>query len=73
MIDFYILWTYHANYSSAPVKIRAYNAKEAVKNFTSFYSEDFQKKATVYAFTEKPIGVWRDGKLNLADDTESTF
>lgn len=61
MIDFYILWTYEANYSDSPIRIRARNAQDAVKSFAKFYSEDFQKKATVYAFTELPSCVWKNG------------
>ena len=67
MLDFYILWTYSANYSEKPFKIRAYNAKEAITNFTKYYSDDFQKRATVYAFTEPPalrlVMAWKNGKI----------
>lgn len=71
MMDFYILWTYKANYNERPVRIRARSAKEAVKDFAAFYSEDFKKHATVYAFTEAPIGVWRNG--NFAEEKEVNF
>ena len=64
MQDYYILWTYHANYSDKPTKIRAYNAKDAVKNYVKFYSEDFKKHAKVYAFTEPPVSVWNNGSFS---------
>lgn len=68
MQDYYILWTYAANYSDRPVKIRAHNAKEAVRSFAKFYSDDFQKKATVYAFTEPPVSMWKNG--NATNDID---
>lgn len=71
MIDFYIMWTYQANYSERPMKIRAHNAKDAIKNFTSFYSDDFKNKATVYAFTEPPVSMWKNGIL--VNNMESNF
>jgi hypothetical protein len=71
MMDFYILWTYSANYSDRPIKIRAHNAQEAVKSFAKFYSKDFQDKATVYAFTEPPVGIWKNG--GTSSDNDSGF
>ena len=67
MLDFYIIWTYHANYSDKPAKIRAHNAREAVKNYVKFYSPDFQKHAKVYAFTEPPVSVWNNGNFSDED------
>lgn len=61
--DYYVIWTYLGNYSDSPMRIRARSAKDAVESLVKFYSEDFRKKATVYAFTELPAGLWKDGKI----------
>ena len=72
MQDYYILWTYQANYSDKPLRIRARNAQDAIKSFTKFYSDDFQKKATVYAFTELPASMWKRGSIvNQSETTET--
>lgn len=71
MLDFYIMWNYNNSHSDRPVKVRAYNAKEAVRNFTQFHSDDFIRRATVFAFTEPPVTVWRNG--DLRDDREYNF
>lgn len=68
MNDYYILWTYEANYADKPIRISANNPDEAVKNFATFFSSDFQKKAKVYCFSESPISVWNNGKM----DSEQT-
>lgn len=67
MQDYYIMWAHAANYADKPIKIRAYNAREAVKNFAKFFSTDFQKKAKVYCFTEPPVSVWNNGNFSNED------
>lgn len=64
MQDYYILWTYSANYADKPIKVSASNPDEAVKNFARFFSSDFQKKAKIYCFSERPISIWNNGKMD---------
>lgn len=64
MNEYCILWTYEANYAGKPIRFSAKNPAEAVKNFTTLFSSDFQKKAKVYCFSEPPISIWNNGKLD---------
>jgi hypothetical protein len=61
MTKFWILWTYIANYSERPIPVEAKNAREAARLGTCYFSDDFQKKATVYVFDREPVFVKKPG------------
>lgn len=52
MRKYTVVWTYIANY--AVREVEASSAKDAVDRVTGFYSDDFQRKASVYAFEGTP-------------------
>ncbi len=55
MRTYWILWTYIGNYSDKVIKVEAQDSEHALEAATGFYSDDFQKKATVYVFDREPV------------------
>lgn len=54
MKQFYVLWTYIANFSRL-IPIKANDAKEAYMGSCGYFGDDFKKKATVYVFDTPPV------------------
>lgn len=61
MNQFYVLWTYSANFSRL-MPIQASDAAEAVKATCGYFSDDFKKKATVYVFDTPPALIQYKGE-----------
>ncbi len=61
MNQYYVLWTYIANFSRL-ITIKADNAEEARKLSCGFFSEDFAKKATVFIFETPPAIIQYKGE-----------
>jgi len=54
MKNYWVMWTYIANYSE-PIKVLAIDAKDAIDKVCGYLSADFQKKAHVYVFDRAPV------------------
>lgn len=54
MARFYVSWTYSANYSRRPTVVEAATAEDAARTLVSWYSKDFQERATIYVTSEEP-------------------
>jgi hypothetical protein len=52
MRKYTVVWTYIANY--AVREVSAKDARDAVDRVTGHFSDDFQRKASVYAFVGSP-------------------
>ncbi len=65
MNQYYVLWTYIANFSRL-IPVKAENVEEARKLSCGFFSEDFAKKATVFVFDTPPVMIQYKGeKMNV--------
>lgn len=72
MKQFYVLWTYIANFSRL-IPIQAENAEEARKMTCGYFSDDFKKKATVFVFDTPPALIQYKGeKMGLDAYRESS-
>jgi len=54
MRDYWVLWTYEANYSDLK-KVQAKSAEEAASLRTALFGPSFQKGATIYVFNTPPV------------------
>ncbi len=61
MKDFYLIWTYSANYSPL-MKVRAESALSAQRVVTDFYGPDFRAKASVFVFEQPPTAIYHQGR-----------
>ncbi len=61
MKEFYVLWTYAANYSKLML-VKAETAEDALKYATFLYGKDFHAKATVMVFSEPPTLLKHNGE-----------
>ena len=52
MKDFWILWTYVANYGK--MKIPARDAKHAAEQLCACFSKDFKEKGSIFVFDKEP-------------------
>jgi hypothetical protein len=68
MRDFWVSWTYSANYSRRPQFVRARDAADAARMVASWYSEDFQARATIYITTEEPQRFMAGNPINVKAD-----
>jgi hypothetical protein len=57
MKKYYILWTYVANFSSKITEIFAESPEGAAIQFSKIFSDDFNRKGTVYVFDTPPVFV----------------
>lgn len=65
MKDFWLLWTYQANYSESPIKVSAANEVDAASAlYLAFGGTDtsFFREATVFVFTSRPILTLKKGR-----------
>lgn len=61
MKQFYVLWTYIANFSRL-IPVKAENAERALMESCGYFSEDFRKKATVFVFDSPPTMIQYKGE-----------
>ncbi len=61
MKQFYVLWTYIANFSRL-IPIKAESAEAALKESCGYFSDDFKRKATVYVFDAPPTTIQFKGE-----------
>lgn len=61
MKQFYVLWTYIANFSRL-IPVKAEDAESARKETCGYFSDDFKKKATVFVFDTPPTLVQYRGE-----------
>jgi len=63
MKKFWVMWTYLGNYAEKLWQVEAESAEAAARKVSLGFSEDFQKKGTVYVFTAPPACVLRRGTV----------
>ena len=54
MRNYWVFWTYIANYSDKPIKVQAKSAKDAAAQVHSWYGPEFKEKAKVYIMALEP-------------------
>ncbi len=59
--QFYVLWTYIANYSRL-IPIKAETPEIAREESCGYFSDDFKKKATVFVFDTPPTLIYYKGE-----------
>lgn len=66
MKDYYLLWTYEANYSRC-LRVTAESPEHAIHCMCGFYSDDFKKRATIFVFDHPPALVSDRGEVGKPD------
>lgn len=67
MRDYWVMWTYIANYGG-PTRVKAESPKAAAKHIYDCYSEDFKKKGVVIVFDNEPaLVVSQDSNIKPSD------
>lgn len=61
MKQFYVLWTYIANFSRV-IPVKSDTPENAAKETCGYFSDDFKKKATVFVFDSPPTMVQYKGE-----------
>lgn len=59
MRDFWVLWTYIANYSGL-IRVSATSEEDAAEFMRRRYGDEFKQKATIYVFDKKPAVFGRE-------------
>lgn len=59
---FWVLWTYSTNYIDKPQVVEADGPDETLDWVVGHFSDDFQRKATVYVFDRGPVLVRKPAK-----------
>jgi hypothetical protein len=60
MKDYYVIWTYVANYSSMMV-VSAEDEVSACEKVYAVFGQDFRKRATVYVWSTPPAYIGKNG------------
>lgn len=72
MKQFYVLWTYIANFSRL-IPIKENTAEDAYKATCGYFGDDFKQKATVYVFDTPPtMLVYKGEKMGVEQYREAS-